>query len=232
MMCSTYSRWRISSRSAGPMRSACISRLLLILRLRPVMMLSITLMPLNSARFWNVRATPISATWREFMCENVLPRKVTDETEVITALGVLKEKLLGRGVTLIEKDDEVMLGTAPEASGMIEELSKEELSRDLGKAGLETLSIVLYRGPITRSGIDYICGVNSTFILRNLLIRGLVEKIPNPNDQRSFLYRATFDLLSHLGIPRVEDLPEYGNTNESIEKFIEEFSDPLDNNFS
>ena len=107
---------------------------------------------------------------------------------------------------------------------MIEELCKEELSRDLGKAGLETLSIVLYRGPITRSGIDYIRGVNSTFILRNLLIRGLVEKIPNPNDQRSFLYRATFDLLSHLGIPRVEDLPEYGNTNESIEKFIEEFS--------
>lgn len=147
-----------------------------------------------------------------------------DETEVKNALQILKEKLLGRGVTLIEKDDEVMLGTAAEASGIIEELSKEELSRDLGKAGLETLSIVLYRGPITRSGIDYIRGVNSTFILRNLLIRGLVEKIPNPKDQRSFLYRATFDLLSHLGISRVEDLPEYGNTNESIEKFVEEFT--------
>lgn len=148
----------------------------------------------------------------------------TDETEIKNALEILKEKLLGRGVTLVEKDDEVMLGTAPEASGIVEELSREELSRDLGKAGLETLSIVLYRGPITRSGIDYIRGVNSTFILRNLLIRGLVEKIPNPSDQRSFLYRATFDLLSHLGIPRVEDLPEYGSTNESIEKFVEEFS--------
>lgn len=147
-----------------------------------------------------------------------------DETEIKNALEILKEKLLGRGVTLVEKDDEVMLGTAPEASGIVEELSKEELSRNLGKAGLETLSIVLYRGPITRSGIDYIRGVNSTFILRNLLIRGLVEKIPNPNDQRSFLYRATFDLLSYLGIPRVEDLPEYGSTNESIEKFVEEFS--------
>ncbi len=42
------------------------------------MMLSITLMPLNSARFWKVRATPISATWREFMCSNVLPRKVME----------------------------------------------------------------------------------------------------------------------------------------------------------
>ncbi|OPZ57426.1 MAG: hypothetical protein BWY87_01636 [Deltaproteobacteria bacterium ADurb.Bin510] len=62
MMCSTFSRCAISSRSAGPQRSACSSRLLLIFRLRPVMMLSITLMPLNSARFWKVRATPISAT--------------------------------------------------------------------------------------------------------------------------------------------------------------------------
>ena len=39
------------------------------------MMLSSTLMPLNRARFWKVRATPISATWREFMCVKVWPRK-------------------------------------------------------------------------------------------------------------------------------------------------------------
>lgn len=147
-----------------------------------------------------------------------------DEAEVKTAIQTLKGKLQERGVTILEKDDEVMLGTTPEASGIIDELSREELSRDLGKAGLETLSIVLYRGPITRSGIDYIRGVNSTFILRNLLIRGLVEKVQNPNDQRSFLYRGTFDLLSHLGISRIEDLPEYGSTNESIEKFVQEFS--------
>ena len=45
-------------------------------RLRPVMMLSSTLMPLNSARFWKVRAMPISATCRLFMWLKVLPRKV------------------------------------------------------------------------------------------------------------------------------------------------------------
>lgn len=147
-----------------------------------------------------------------------------EEQEVVAALQVLKEKLVGRGVTLLEKDEEVMLGTAPESSNIIEELTKEELTRDLGKAGLETLSIVLYRSPITRSGIDYIRGVNSTFILRNLLIRGLVEKIPNPKDQRSFLYRPTFELLSYLGISRVEDLPEHQSTNEAIETFTEEFN--------
>ena len=76
MIFSTNRRCSVSSRSAGPQRSACQKRLLFIFRLRPVMMLSSTLMPLNSARFWKVRAMPISATWREFMCRKVLPRKL------------------------------------------------------------------------------------------------------------------------------------------------------------
>ncbi len=57
---------------------ACMNRLLLMRRLRPVMMLSTTLMPLNSARFWNVRAIPISATWRLFIWLNVWPRKTIE----------------------------------------------------------------------------------------------------------------------------------------------------------
>ena len=61
-----------------------------------------------------------------------------------------------------------MLGTSAEASTLIEKLTKEELNRDLGKASLETLSIIMYQGPIKRSQIDYIRGVNSTFILQKL----------------------------------------------------------------
>jgi hypothetical protein len=106
-----------------------------------------------------------------------------------------------------------------EASSLIKDLTKEELTRDLGKAGLETLSIVLYQGPISRREIDYVRGVNSNFILRNLLVRGLVEKIENPKDQRSFLYRPSFDLLSYLGISRTDDLPEYANVKKELEVF-------------
>ncbi len=59
------------------------------------MMLSITLMPLNSARFWKVRATPISATWRLFMWLKVLPRKVIDPSDgVYTPLMQLSMELL------------------------------------------------------------------------------------------------------------------------------------------
>lgn len=138
------------------------------------------------------------------------------EGEINEALKRLEAQLAGRGIVLLKKDDDVMLGTAPEASSLIEQLTKEELSKDLGKAGLETLSIVLYKGPISRSDIDYIRGVNSSFILRNLQIRDLVERIVNPADARSFLYRPTFELLQHLGVSKVEELPEYGQLVEQL----------------
>jgi len=141
------------------------------------------------------------------------------ESDIKSVLLELETTLKGRGLSLVQTDTEVMLGTAKEFSPLIEQLTKEELSRDLGKAGLETLAIVLYQGPISRADIDYIRGVNSQFILRNLLIRGLVERIGNPKDARSFLYKTTLDLLAHLGVSKVEELPEYNKVRSDIEAF-------------
>lgn len=110
---------------------------------------------------------------------------------------------------LLQKDDEVSLGTSPETSDVVLKMLKEEREKELSKASLETLSIILYRSPVSRAEIDYVRGVSSTFTLRSLMVRGLIEKIENPGDKRSFLYRPTFDILSHLGITKLEDLPEY-----------------------
>jgi len=141
------------------------------------------------------------------------------ESEIAAALEALERRLANGGVRLLKKDGEVMLGTAPEVSGMIEAMIKSELNKELGKAGMETLSIILYLGPVTRSKVDYVRGVNSTFIIRNLMVRGLVEKVPNPNDQRSFLYKPTFELLSYLGVTEVGALPEYEQVKQEIEAF-------------
>ena len=135
------------------------------------------------------------------------------------ALESLAKSLIHRGVTLLIKDDEVELRTAAAASILLEKMRKEELERDLSKASLETLSIILYRGPITRADIDFIRGVNSTFILRSLLVRGLIERIIDPSDERKFLYRATFDLLGNLGLSKLQDLPEYGIVTEQFKGF-------------
>jgi len=148
-----------------------------------------------------------------------------NEKEVEKSIEVLEAKLKGRGLKLIKKDGSVMLGTASKASGFIEGFIKEELSKDIGKAGLETLAIVIYRGPITRSGIDYIRGVNSSFIIRNLLVRGLVEKTVNPKDQRSTLYKPSFKLLSFLGLGSLKEMPQYSQVRAEIEDFEKEVRD-------
>jgi len=140
----------------------------------------------------------------------------TDVRAVKSGLEKLLTDLNGRGLTLIISDDEAMLGTSRDASSVIEKLRKDELSSDLGKAALETLSIILYQGPISRTNIDYIRGVNSQFILRSLLIRGLIERVDNPEDSRSFLYKPSLELLAHLGVSRIEDLPEYQSINNEI----------------
>ncbi len=140
------------------------------------------------------------------------------DDDVRTGLNMLETELLGRGIQLIRNGDEVTLGTTRVMGSLIETLLKEELSKELGKAGLETLAIVLYRGPVARSEVSYIRGVNSNYILRNLLVRGLIEK-DESSSARSTVYRPTFELLSYLGVSKVEDLPEYENSREAVKMF-------------
>jgi segregation and condensation protein B len=146
--------------------------------------------------------------------------------EITLAIKRIGEKLHGTGISLVENADEITLTTAPEHSSLIDSVAKDELSRDLGKAGLETLSIIMYRGPIKRSEIDYIRGVSSSTIVRNLLIRGLVEKAPdNENDLRGVYYQTTTKLLEYLGITKVSDLPEYNSTKEHMHTFEKQGED-------
>jgi segregation and condensation protein B len=143
--------------------------------------------------------------------------------ELEGALKSLEAALVGRGIRLMRIDDEVELRTAPETSDMITKLTKEELVRDLGKAGLETLSIILYKSPIKRSEIDYIRGVNSSFIVRNLLVRGLVERVTEKEGGgRGYSYKPTIDLLAHLGISKIEELPDFAKVKAEMETFANE----------
>src|SRR3989344_5118466 len=88
------------------------------------------------------------------------------QDEVEKSIYNLQEFYRKRGVVVVSDDESVSFGTHPDASELIESLQKEELSRELGRAGLETLATILYKGPIARREIDHIRGVNSGFILR------------------------------------------------------------------
>jgi segregation and condensation protein B len=127
------------------------------------------------------------------------------------------------GIVVVDDGSEVELRTAQGASELIERIRKEEYARELGRAGAEALAAVLYRGPLTRSEIDFIRGVNSSQTLRTLTTRGLVRKVQNPKDERSFLYEPTTDLLSQLGVSRVEDLPDYAEVKEKLSALEEAY---------
>ena len=125
----------------------------------------------------------------------------------------------GRGLEIIADREKVQLATKPEWNPILEGFVKEELTEDLSPASLETLSIVAYLGPISRTRIEYLRGVNSSMILRSLAIRGLVERFPDPERPSNSLYRLTFDAMKHLGIQQKEDLPDFGKFQELLRVF-------------
>lgn len=142
--------------------------------------------------------------------------KVSKE-EITEAIEKIKINLKNRGIVLLEKSEEITLGTAPEYSSLIEDLRKEELNRDLSKSSLETLSIILYKNGASRTEIDYIRGVNSSFTLRALSVRGLVEKTIDVKENRRYIYKPTFETLSFMGVKSIEELPDYGEISNSVE---------------
>lgn len=129
-----------------------------------------------------------------------------------------------RGLSLILQSNQVQMVSAPELSKFVKKVVIDELQEDLSKAALETLSIIAYRGPITRATIEAIRGVNCVYILRNLLIRGLITKAKSEKDARMSIYEVSFDFLRHLSISRVQDLPDYEKLHKEVkfEEYIKE----------
>ncbi|MDP3947212.1 MAG: SMC-Scp complex subunit ScpB [bacterium] len=125
----------------------------------------------------------------------------------------------GRGLALVRTEKAVQLGTAAALSSLIEDFVKEEFAEGLTPASLETLAIVMYTGPISRAEIEYIRGVNSTFMLRSLLLRGLITRESDSKRMNAYLYEASFDLLRQLGVTSTNDLPEAQKYRALIEAF-------------
>jgi segregation and condensation protein B len=131
------------------------------------------------------------------------------ERDLSTALAALEKALQGRGTALVDDGKEVELRTSPEAADIVTKLRESELSRDLGKAGLEALAVIAYREGSTRSEIDWVRGVNSSTSVRTLLVRGLIEGEEDARDRRKIRYRVTTKALAHLGASAARELPRY-----------------------
>ncbi|MCA9358674.1 SMC-Scp complex subunit ScpB [Candidatus Kaiserbacteria bacterium] len=149
--------------------------------------------------------------------EKLMKLFAVDKEEFNSAVRILNTRLQSGAVRLTETDTEIQLVTAPELSEFIESLRKSDVTGDIGKAGAETLAIILYREPISRVEIDRIRGVNSSFILRNLLMRGLISRESITGN--GFQFRVTPNLLNHLGVTSKQNLPNFSEFMNSIDAF-------------
>ena len=130
--------------------------------------------------------------------------------EIEKALEELRHEYRERGIVLLEKDGQWQFITNPQNKAVVDKVMSSDIPEELTRSALEVLAIVAYKEPVSRAVIEYIRGVNSSFILRNLLIRGLVAREENPKDRRAYLYKISADFMRHLGLAKMKDLPRYG----------------------
>lgn len=149
---------------------------------------------------------------------NLCKEFAVDEAGLAAALSTLTTRLESGALRLVETDSEIMLTTAPALAPFVEQIKKADLKKDIGKAGAETLAIILYRKSVSRSEIDHIRGVNSSFILRNLLTRGLIERRPATKGS-GYTFSITPDLLAHLGVTNIQDLTDFARITDALETF-------------
>ena len=132
----------------------------------------------------------------------------TDRAAVEAALETLRESLSHRGLMLQRHQDQVHLATRPEVASYVRRALRPEIAGRLSPAAYETLAIVAYQQPVTRSRIEEIRGVNSDGVLANLELRDLVVEVGRgggPGQPK--LYGTTMRFLQMLGLESLDQMP-------------------------
>ncbi len=133
-------------------------------------------------------------------------------SDVEAALLKLAGQLADHGLSLICHKGEYELATHPAAREAIERLQNSEVKSELSKPALETLAIIAYKQPISRSGIEEIRGVASEQSIKNLLLRGLVVEAGKSKEPgKPTLYATSHSFLRHFGLTTAAQLPALDN---------------------
>ena len=142
-----------------------------------------------------------------------------DEEKIEQALQTLNARYQGRGIRLQRKSNLVQFVSAPEAGPTIEKFLGLEISGKLSPAALETLAIVAYRQPVTRTQVDAIRGVNSDGVLRSLVRRGLLEEAGRAETVgHPILYGTTFEFLQQFGLESLDKLPTWEELGKKLQE--------------
>lgn len=132
------------------------------------------------------------------------------EEETRNHVDKLKEFYISnnRGIQITEYDGYVQLKTPEDNFIYVTKLAESKRKQPLSPAALESLSIVAYHQPVTRSSVEFIRGVNSDGPISRLIERGLIEecgRLDAPG--RPILYATTKEFLRSFGLNSLSDLP-------------------------
>ncbi|MDO8435620.1 MAG: SMC-Scp complex subunit ScpB [bacterium] len=143
--------------------------------------------------------------------------------DVRLALKALQEQYRGveRGIHLLEQGEKWQLVTSVDVADILKVALSQEETSELTRPSLETLSIIASRGPVSRVESEYVRGVHSSLILRNLMIRGLVDETGEAENPQ---YTITPAFLRSIGVTKVEDMPKYAELHD---KPLEELTQQL-----
>jgi segregation and condensation protein B len=150
----------------------------------------------------SVVESPVSVT--------ALATAVQQPTYVVqTALDALRSGYDERhsGVELRDVAGGVRIYTRPEHAAAVEAFLHEGQRSKLTQAALETLAVIAYRQPVTRSRIAAIRGVNVDGVVRSLLARGLIVEVGSDPDTGGGLFRTTDTFLEKMGLNSLDELP-------------------------
>ncbi len=133
-----------------------------------------------------------------------------DDARLLRGLQILEYELASqqRGIRLQILAEQVQLVTAPENARYVAALLGLPMTAKLTTAAMETLAVIAYRQPITRSQIEAMRGVNSDRALASLLQHGMVAEVGRAQTVgRPALFATTNEFLQQFGLTRLEQLP-------------------------
>jgi segregation and condensation protein B len=157
------------------------------------------------------------ATAQEYTVAELVALTSASAEAIEAALTDLSQALTDHALMLVRQGSTVTLATRPEHAAILETIRKEELQKDLSKASAETLAVVIYHPGATKAEIELIRGVNASYSLRALQIRGLIETKGNG---RAVTYHPTVALLEQYGVSDTEQLPQYAETVQKINSLL------------
>lgn len=124
-----------------------------------------------------------------------------------------------RGICIVEFNDKIQLTTKIEYGSYIKKLIKSESRQNLSQAALETLALIAYKQPITKSEIDDIRGVRSDRAIATLFERNLIKEAGRLEATgRPILYSTTDEFLKYFGFKNIKELPELIEFNIKFEE--------------